>query len=139
MYLTLCALVFLSAYLLNVFTITVGYHRGLAHGAVNLHPRLRRLVVVLGHQSETVSAVLPSGVLTVFNGAYAEGLATSLAAGINALPHGLDGAVVLLGDMPGVGPELVDALIGAWQPGMICVPTHRSRRGNPGPTRRAGR
>ena len=49
MYLTICAIVFLSAYLLNVLTITVGYHRGLAHGAVALHPRLRRLLIVAGN------------------------------------------------------------------------------------------
>lgn len=30
MYLALCAGVFLAAYLLNVLTITVGYHRALA-------------------------------------------------------------------------------------------------------------
>ncbi|MEQ9495595.1 MAG: acyl-CoA desaturase [Deltaproteobacteria bacterium] len=41
----LCLAVFAAAYLLNVITITVFYHRGLAHGAVELRPWLRRLVV----------------------------------------------------------------------------------------------
>ncbi len=45
MYLAVCALVFTCAYLLNIIMITVGYHRGLAHGAVALHPRLRSFVV----------------------------------------------------------------------------------------------
>jgi fatty-acid desaturase len=49
MYLALCATVFLTAYVLNLVTITVGYHRGLAHGAVRLHPRLRRLIVMTGN------------------------------------------------------------------------------------------
>lgn len=49
MYLAVCATVFICAYLLNVLTITIGYHRGLAHGAVRLHPRLRRLVVAAGN------------------------------------------------------------------------------------------
>lgn len=48
MYFALCAIVFISAYGLNLLMITVGYHRGLAHGAVRLHPQLRRLVVVAG-------------------------------------------------------------------------------------------
>jgi stearoyl-CoA desaturase (delta-9 desaturase) len=48
MYFALCALVFAAAYLLNIVTITVGYHRGLAHGAVRLHPGLRATVVHLG-------------------------------------------------------------------------------------------
>ena len=49
MYLALCGAVFLAAYLLNILTITVGYHRGLAHKAVRLHPALRRAVLVGGN------------------------------------------------------------------------------------------
>ena len=49
MYLTVCVAVFALAYLLNILTITVGYHRGLAHGALRLHPALRRLVVLGGN------------------------------------------------------------------------------------------
>lgn len=42
-------LVFLAAYSLNVLTITLGYHRGLAHGALTLHPRLRSLLLASGN------------------------------------------------------------------------------------------
>ncbi len=49
MYLLLCLAVFGLAYALNVFTITIGYHRSLAHTAVKLHPRLRRLLIVGGN------------------------------------------------------------------------------------------
>jgi fatty-acid desaturase len=49
MYFALCATLFLGAYLLNIFTISLGYHRGLAHDAIALHPRLRLLVVALGN------------------------------------------------------------------------------------------
>lgn len=45
MYLAACAAVFLCAYLLNVLTITIGYHRSLAHKSVQLHPALRRLLI----------------------------------------------------------------------------------------------
>ncbi len=45
MYLAACFTVFAIAYLLNVLTITVGYHRGLAHKAVRLHPALRGLII----------------------------------------------------------------------------------------------
>jgi stearoyl-CoA desaturase (delta-9 desaturase) len=48
MYFALCALVFASAYLLNAITITVVYHRGLAHGAVRLHPAMQATFVTLG-------------------------------------------------------------------------------------------
>lgn len=43
-----CLALFGATYLANVVTITVLYHRGLAHGAVTLHPRLRRFVVRYG-------------------------------------------------------------------------------------------
>lgn len=49
MYLLTCLAVFGAAYLLNILMISVGYHRGLAHGAVDLHPRLRRFVVATGN------------------------------------------------------------------------------------------
>lgn len=39
------AVVFAVAYLLNILTITVGYHRSLAHKSVVLHPALRALVI----------------------------------------------------------------------------------------------
>ncbi|MBS2031372.1 MAG: acyl-CoA desaturase [Deltaproteobacteria bacterium] len=49
MYLVLCLAVFVAAYLANVLTITVGYHRALAHQSVTLHPRLKRALVVGGN------------------------------------------------------------------------------------------
>jgi stearoyl-CoA desaturase (delta-9 desaturase) len=48
-YTILCLSVFFAAYAINMLMITVGYHRGLAHGAVSLHPRLSWLVVHLGN------------------------------------------------------------------------------------------
>jgi fatty-acid desaturase len=49
MYIALCVAVFLAAYLLNIVTITVGYHRGLAHRAVRLSPRTRRALIAGGN------------------------------------------------------------------------------------------
>lgn len=46
--LLVCLAVFLAAYLLNAVTITVGYHRGLAHGAVDIAPWWRRGLIMLG-------------------------------------------------------------------------------------------
>ena len=45
MYFALCAAVFAVAYLLNILTVSVGYHRALAHRSIDLHPALQRLVV----------------------------------------------------------------------------------------------
>ena len=44
----LAILIFLATYTLNMVTITVGYHRGLAHGAVDIAPWARRLLVAAG-------------------------------------------------------------------------------------------
>jgi stearoyl-CoA desaturase (delta-9 desaturase) len=48
MYLLTCAVVFLAAYLLNTTIITVFYHRGLAHNAVELSPGARKFAARLG-------------------------------------------------------------------------------------------
>jgi molybdenum cofactor cytidylyltransferase len=65
---------------------------------------------------------------------FAEGLATSLRAGIAALPASVAGAVVLLGDMPEIEASIVDALIAAFAatPGAeAAVALYGGRRGNP--------
>ena len=47
-YTFLCLSVFSGSYLLNIFYITVLYHRGLAHGSVKLAPRMRAFAVATG-------------------------------------------------------------------------------------------
>lgn len=93
------------------------------------------VVIVLGHEPEAVEATL-SGLDVTFvrNPDYADGLSTSLKAGLSALPDHCTGAVVALGDMPGVGAEDIDSLIAAFDPvagHSICVPTFEGKRGNP--------
>ena len=88
-----------------------------------------------GHQEAEIRAALAGMDLAfVHNPDYAEGLSTSLAAGLAALPPGIDGAVVCLGDMPRVTAALIDRLIDAFDPPAgraICLPTHLGKRGNP--------
>jgi molybdenum cofactor cytidylyltransferase len=65
---------------------------------------------------------------------YASGLAGSLKAGIRALPADADGAMVVLGDMPGVDTADFDALITAFARASghaIVRATHAGKRGNP--------
>jgi molybdenum cofactor cytidylyltransferase len=92
-------------------------------------------VVVTGHQADEVTAKLAGlDVTIVHNPDFAEGMSTSLKAGIAALPAGLDGAVVALGDMPEVGAAHLDRLIAAFEPKegrSIVVPVFEGRRGNP--------
>jgi molybdenum cofactor cytidylyltransferase len=100
-----------------------------------LASRARPAVVVTGHQCERVEAVLAGlPVKFVHNPHFADGLGTSLKAGIAALPAEADGAIVCLGDMPQVDAALIDRLIGALDPdngALIVVPTIDGKRGNP--------
>ena len=93
------------------------------------------VVVVTGHQGETVRRALSDLPLQfVDNPDFAQGLSTSLKAGIAALPADIDGAVVLLADMPRVDATMIDKLISAHdtQKGaLIVVPVIAGKRGNP--------
>jgi molybdenum cofactor cytidylyltransferase len=93
------------------------------------------IVVVTGHQPDALRAALAGrSVAFVHNPDFASGLASSLQAGIAALPADADGALVCLGDMPLVAPPHLDRLIAAFNPlegRLICVPTYDGKRGNP--------
>ncbi len=100
-----------------------------------LASQARPVVVVTGHQRDRVEAAL-SGlpVRFVHNPHYANGLGTSLRAGIAALSAEVDGAIVCLGDMPQIDAALIDRLIGAIDPdkgALVAVPTMDGKRGNP--------
>jgi molybdenum cofactor cytidylyltransferase len=100
-----------------------------------LASRARPVIVVTGHQHERVEAALTGlDVTFVHNPAYADGLSTSLKAGIAATPASADGVIVCLGDMPQVDARLIDRLLAAFDPekgALIVVPTIAGKRGNP--------
>jgi CTP:molybdopterin cytidylyltransferase MocA/xanthine/CO dehydrogenase XdhC/CoxF family maturation factor len=98
-----------------------------------LASRLDRVLVVTGHEAEAMEAALAGAPVTmVHNGKFKEGLSTSLRAGIAAVPEECDGAMILLGDMPGISPALIDRLIAAFAGGSaICAPCVGDRRGHP--------
>ena len=100
-----------------------------------LASRASPVVVVVGHQQHEVRQAL-RGLKVVFaaNPDYDAGLSTSLRAGLAALPETAAGVLVCLGDMPRIGPALLDRLIAAFDPVEgrgIVVPTWRGKRGNP--------
>lgn len=93
------------------------------------------VVVVTGHQAELVEQALAGlKVRFVRNPDFAGGLASSVKAGIAAVPPNADGAVVCLGDMPLIDAHLIDRLIESFAPdrgNLIVVPVADGRRGNP--------
>lgn len=100
-----------------------------------LASRAEPVIVVIGHQGELAAAALGRRPVRVVAAPdHAEGLSASLKAGLAAVPEAADGAVVLLGDMPGVNSNLIDRLIQAYAPDAgrsIVAPVCRGRRGNP--------
>lgn len=97
-----------------------------------LASRLGPVAVVLGAHAPSVRAALDGLDLSfVENPAHAEGLSTSLRAGLAALP-GRDPVLVLLGDMPRIGAHHLRALADAYAEGdAAVVPVHAGQRGNP--------
>ena len=99
-----------------------------------LASRCCSVFVVTGHDAERVGASLAGlDAVLVHNPQHAGGMATSLRAGLAALPADVDAAVVVLADMPRVDARLIDRLVDAWDPRDPCIlaPEKDGRRGNP--------
>jgi molybdenum cofactor cytidylyltransferase len=100
-----------------------------------LASKASEVIVVTGHQTELVEQALQGlKVRFVKNPDFAGGIASSVKAGIAAVPETSDGAVVCLGDMPLIDAGLIDRLIDGFAPdrgNLIVVPVSEGRRGNP--------
>jgi molybdenum cofactor cytidylyltransferase len=93
------------------------------------------VIVVTGHERERVEAALAGlGVVVIHNASYADGMSTSLKAGLAALPPEIEAVAILLGDMPEVDGGLIDKLATALDPAagkLIAIPAREGRQGNP--------
>lgn len=93
------------------------------------------LVVITGFEAEKVARSLDGlGVRLVHTPHFADGLSASLRAGIQTLPADIDGALIVLGDMPRLKSTTIDILARHFRDGgteTICVPAHQGRPGNP--------
>jgi molybdenum cofactor cytidylyltransferase len=101
-----------------------------------LASRARPILVVTGHAATQVEATLENLDLSVIsNPDYRTGLASSLKAGIAALPETAAGVLVLLADMPCVSVGLIDRLIQAFgesaRAPLAVAPVRAGLRGNP--------
>jgi molybdenum cofactor cytidylyltransferase len=94
-----------------------------------------RVHVVTGYAADqVVTALAGLDVVITHNPDFAKGLSASLKAGLAALPPEIDGALVLLADMPEVRGKHIDQLLAAFAPAdnrCIVVPTRVGKRGNP--------
>jgi molybdenum cofactor cytidylyltransferase len=108
--------------------VRIAVEEALASGA-------KPVIVVTGHQRAAVERALAGlPVQFVHNPDFAQGLGTSLKAGVAAVPADADGAIVCLGDMPQVDASLLERLIAAFDPdrgALVAMPTFEGKRGNP--------
>ncbi len=93
------------------------------------------LLVVLGHEAETIRFMLPESkrIKTVFSPRYQSGLAYSLSIGLRRLPPETRWTIVGLGDMPLVKPTTIARLAAKTKTASnyAIVPTFRGEWGNP--------
>lgn len=98
----------------------------------------RVMAVVGGAREETMSAL--EGIVDelIVNDAFAEGQGTSIAAGIRYLEStshllgACDAVIFLLGDQPGIDPDVINAVIEEWNNGAsIAMAGYRDRPGHP--------
>jgi molybdenum cofactor cytidylyltransferase len=92
-------------------------------------------VLVTGRDADEIAQAIDGLDITItHNPDFATGMASSLRAGLNALPDGTEGALVCLGDMPLVTAANLAAIAAQFDPvegRSICVPTHDGKWGNP--------
>jgi len=90
-------------------------------------------IVVLGHAAGAIrGAVDLNRCAVVVNRDYRTGMASSLAAGIRAVPAAADGGLVLHADMPYVAVSTIRAVVAAARKGaVLAAPVHRGQRGFP--------
>lgn len=93
------------------------------------------VIVVSGHEGAKTRQILGNrDIVHVDNDAVDLGLSHSLRLGLQRVPDGAAGVIVLLGDMPAVAPGTIEALCheAALDPSCkAIVPTFEGKRGNP--------
>jgi molybdenum cofactor cytidylyltransferase len=95
---------------------------------------LAQVVVVVGAQAEAVTDALTDlPVDIVINKAWADGMSTSLRAGIEALDTEIQAVLVVLADQPALTPSLLRTLVDRYYTteAPIVVPFYQGQRGNP--------
>jgi molybdenum cofactor cytidylyltransferase len=107
----------------------------LAHVLDNLRrSKVDEIVVVLGARAEEIrSRVAFARERVVLNPSYAEGMSTSIQAGLRAVSEEAEAAMIVLADQPFVTTATFDALIDAYRTAnvRIVLPTYDRFRGNP--------
>lgn len=95
---------------------------------------LDELVVVLGRAADKIRERVDFGAARVVeNPVFAEGCSSSYRAGIGALNSGSEAIMIILGDQPGITPEIINSLAEEWrgEEASIALCSYRGRKGHP--------
>lgn len=95
---------------------------------------LDEVVVVVGRAADQVREEVDFGAARVVeNPVFSEGCSSSYRAGIGALSSESDAIMIILGDLPGVTPEIIDRLAAAWREhdAPIALCSYQGRKGHP--------
>ncbi|OJF93355.1 NTP transferase domain-containing protein [Pararhizobium antarcticum] len=94
-----------------------------------------KVVVVTGHRSQEIAGSLAGlDVRIVENPAYADGMASSLKTGLDALGDQTSGLLVMLADMPAIVPDDLRRMLAAFAQSKgeaVVRASHAGKRGNP--------
>ncbi|HEU5459003.1 MAG TPA: nucleotidyltransferase family protein [Pyrinomonadaceae bacterium] len=96
--------------------------------------RLDEIVVVLGRAADEIRERVDFGAARVVeNPVFAEGCSSSYRAGIGALDPRSAAIMIILGDQPGITPEIINALAEQWrsEEAEIALCSYRGRKGHP--------
>ena len=98
------------------------------------------IIVVLGNDMKEIKSLIESkgySVTTVFNQHFADGMTTSIKAGVENISKKADGIMICLADMPFIKANQYNQIIERFSqvkqsnPDTIVVPIYHGKRGNP--------
>jgi molybdenum cofactor cytidylyltransferase len=96
-----------------------------------LEAGLRTIVVVVSPDPRLVDALAGLALTTVENAHPENGISSSIAIGLRALPETTDAALIGVGDQPYLTAQAIEQLVRAFSSGRIVVPRWGDHRGNP--------
>jgi molybdenum cofactor cytidylyltransferase len=92
---------------------------------------LRPLIAVVSADPRLVDALAGLSLTTVENAHPEQGISSSIAVGVRALPETADAALIGVADQPYLSADAIAELVNAFSPGRIVVPRWGDHRGNP--------
>ena len=95
---------------------------------------LDELIIVLGRAADEIREQVDFGAARVVeNPEFTEGCASSYKAGLAALNPNSQAMMIILGDQPGIQPEVIDRLADQWRQteSLIALCSYNGRKGHP--------